>query len=198
MNNFDIIIVRHGETFENKDGILQGQLDTTLNENGIEQAKLISRKLQHRNISKIYSSSLNRARETSKQINIKQSTNIIYTDGLKERSYGDFQGQKRNNTFDLRLDYWDLKRPHKTPPNGESLDIFLNRIKHTILKILQDNKNNNENEEILIVTHSGVIIALEYLMKKNNETHDFNSYAISNCEYRIYNSYDLNTALINM
>jgi len=35
-------IVRHGETNENLQHIIQGQLDTVLNENGITQAKAVA------------------------------------------------------------------------------------------------------------------------------------------------------------
>lgn len=37
-----VYIVRHGETAENRSGILQGHLDTELNEQGLEQARLVA------------------------------------------------------------------------------------------------------------------------------------------------------------
>lgn len=42
-----IYIVRHGETDENRTGIFQGQLDTPLNEDGIEQARRVAEALRH-------------------------------------------------------------------------------------------------------------------------------------------------------
>lgn len=37
-----IYIVRHGETDENRKGIIQGQIDTKLNEEGVMQAKKVA------------------------------------------------------------------------------------------------------------------------------------------------------------
>lgn len=54
-------IVRHGETDENRLGIMQGQLDTELNEEGIEQARLTARAMEKVVFIEAYSSDLKRA-----------------------------------------------------------------------------------------------------------------------------------------
>lgn len=56
-----IWIVRHGETQENKDKILQGQLDTELNEDGVEQAKRVADSLKSIPFDAVFSSDLSRA-----------------------------------------------------------------------------------------------------------------------------------------
>ena len=56
-----IYIVRHGETNENRQGIMQGQLDTKLNAAGIEQAQLAANALERVPFQKAFSSDLDRA-----------------------------------------------------------------------------------------------------------------------------------------
>lgn len=56
-----IYIVRHGETDQNKRGIFQGQLDTVLNTNGVEQAERVACALQSISFDAAFSSDLSRA-----------------------------------------------------------------------------------------------------------------------------------------
>ena len=56
-----IYIVRHGETQENRDGIIQGQLDTALNDVGLEQARIVGEKLRSVPFEIAFSSDLSRA-----------------------------------------------------------------------------------------------------------------------------------------
>jgi len=63
-----IFIVRHGETEENRLGIMQGQLDTPLNAAGIEQAGLTAGILENVKFKMGYSSDLSRAVQTAEII----------------------------------------------------------------------------------------------------------------------------------
>jgi probable phosphoglycerate mutase len=63
-----IYIVRHGETEENKQKIVQGQLDTPLNSEGEKQADLVGSALKHVPFDTCYSSDLVRAADTAKRI----------------------------------------------------------------------------------------------------------------------------------
>lgn len=56
-----VYIVRHGETQENRDGIIQGQRDTSLNANGEEQAWMVGEALKDAKIGVAFSSDLSRA-----------------------------------------------------------------------------------------------------------------------------------------
>lgn len=53
-------LVRHGETNENKQGIIQGQLDTVLNEDGHHQARLCGEALKDIKFARAFSSDLTR------------------------------------------------------------------------------------------------------------------------------------------
>lgn len=56
-----IYIVRHGETDENRAGIMQGHLDTELNANGVEQAQVTADALEKVPFGAAYASDLSRA-----------------------------------------------------------------------------------------------------------------------------------------
>ena len=60
-----VYIVRHGETDYNRQGIVQGQIDTPLNEAGVEQARLAADALEDTPFEVAYSSDLQRARRVS-------------------------------------------------------------------------------------------------------------------------------------
>ena len=64
----DIYIVRHGQTNYNDKKIVQGWLNSELNESGIRQAKNVADKLEGVLFDTIYSSDLNRAYNTAKII----------------------------------------------------------------------------------------------------------------------------------
>ncbi len=63
-----LIITRHGETEENRTGIVQGHLPGQLSESGIEQAQKLALRLKGEKIDVIYSSDLDRASDTAKEI----------------------------------------------------------------------------------------------------------------------------------
>ena len=60
--------MRHGETDANREGVIQGQLDTQLNEAGVAQAKMTAKALADVQFSVAYSSDLNRAAKVSKDV----------------------------------------------------------------------------------------------------------------------------------
>lgn len=56
-----VYIVRHGETQENRDGIIQGHRDTFLNAIGLEQARMVGEALKDAKLGIAFSSDLSRA-----------------------------------------------------------------------------------------------------------------------------------------
>ena len=60
-----LYIIRHGETEQNADGLLQGKTGGNLNTKGIEQARLTGLELRNKGITAIHSSNLDRALDTA-------------------------------------------------------------------------------------------------------------------------------------
>jgi probable phosphoglycerate mutase len=62
----NVYILRHGQTEENKQKIIQGQLDTILNPEGERQSDLVANALKDIPFDVCYSSDLQRATSTAK------------------------------------------------------------------------------------------------------------------------------------
>lgn len=63
-----VYLVRHGETNENRAGIIQGQLDTQLNDDGILQARFCGERLKGVKFVAAFTSDLHRAANVSTYI----------------------------------------------------------------------------------------------------------------------------------
>ncbi|GAM21420.1 hypothetical protein SAMD00019534_045950 [Acytostelium subglobosum LB1] len=93
-----ITFIRHGETDFNRHGILQGHLNTPLNDNGRRQAIMAGQRLngEHNPIDMVISSDLDRAQETASlivdQLSERPSRPIITTPLLRERYLGKLEG----------------------------------------------------------------------------------------------------------
>lgn len=96
MDTFKLILVRHGETLENKLKIIQGHRDTVLSEKGMRQAQLLGAKLENELFTHVYCSDLNRAHHTCEIIMKQNKTSKVEINvdkRLRERSLGCLEGQ---------------------------------------------------------------------------------------------------------
>ena len=145
----ELFLIRHGETDENAKGIIQGWMDTDLNENGLKQAHDAAEKFNGK-IEAIYSSDLKRAKQTAQQFRAKYpDVPFIEDERLRERGFGDATGKERR-LYDWDA-FWDPDDP-TTIPNVETLDDFNARVQSFI-----DELRQSEFSCVLIVTHSGTI-----------------------------------------
>ncbi|MBT3985809.1 histidine phosphatase family protein [archaeon] len=149
-----LIITRHGETEENVNGIIQGQLPGKLSEKGIEQAKKLALRLKDEKIDHIYSSDLTRAADTAKLIaDYHKNTPFTLTKELRERSLGEFEGESEEEFGSGAKDRDGI---YPQPKEGETLDELYQRGKD-FLKYL---KKTYTNETILLVGHGGIDLAI--------------------------------------
>ncbi len=156
-----VILVRHGETVWNKKGLVQGQTDIPLSKKGIQQAKMLAKRLKNSRISKIYASKLERAIKTAKYIEKEINIEIKTHAGLNERSFGQLEGKPWSE-----IEQFFIGKPEdfflKTPKNGESYQTFEKRVIAVFDSIL----NKHKGETVAIVSHGGVIrVLIKYLSK---------------------------------
>ena len=153
-----IYYVRHGETDFNLFNVSQGQLNTSLNKTGLQQAKEVAEKLKDYSFDYAVSSPLNRATQTAEYILAYHNLELHTDDRLKEVAKGDLEGTKNPQ---WKYDEF-FKDPHKF--NGETdLDVY-NRVS-SFLKDLEKYKGKN----ILIVGHGEVLKYLRNILSKNEE-----------------------------
>ena len=82
-----VVLVRHGETVENREGICQGQTEGRLSELGVLQAWLTAGELKNTNIDLCISSDLKRAIETAEIILTGRDIYIDKEPSLRERTH---------------------------------------------------------------------------------------------------------------
>jgi len=88
-----IYFVRHGETKENRLGIIQGHLDTDLNAIGLEQSEVVAKELRSVPFDAGFSSDLKRAMKTAEIIlNYHPGVQLQKQSELRERFMGKRQG----------------------------------------------------------------------------------------------------------
>ncbi len=97
MNNLTTFyLVRHGETEDNVNHIIQGQTDSPLTENGIEEIKKVAKKLKGVKFDLAFSSDLLRAKRTAEIIALEHKLEVTTSEIIRERNFGEFE--KRPNT----------------------------------------------------------------------------------------------------
>lgn len=177
-----LMMVRHGETEENVKNIMQGHLPGKLTKKGISQAKKLAKRLKEERFDIIYSSDLQRARDTCQEIKrYHPKTEARYVKDIREKNFGVWEGR----TFDeieahleRRGIAWSDWKPYK----GESSDQKTERVRIFFNKMLQD----HTGDSVLWVTHGGVIHSVLYhilgLSHENKETSQITNTAVSMIE----------------
>jgi len=156
-----IIIIRHGETDFNKERIVQGQLDTFLNKNGIEQARKAAEKLKREDINYIYTSDLKRAHQTALIIGEVLHAQVIPTPLLRERYFGKLEGLHRD---EVKKIFWRFFNEVETSVRFGWFDkeflIETDEEIQTRFKKLFQSLDKSGTKTVAIVTHGGLIRCL--------------------------------------
>ncbi|MFN9475670.1 histidine phosphatase family protein [Acidovorax sp.] len=173
-----IIAVRHGETAWNVDTRIQGHLDIPLNETGQWQAQQLAQALAGESIDAIYASDLQRAYATAQAVADATGAPITPETGLRERSFGHFQGRtfaeiEAELPEDARR--WRKRDPDYVPEGGESLVMLRERIERTVFALAK----KHPGEQVLMVAHGGVLDVL-YRLATRQEIQAPRTWQLSN------------------
>lgn len=189
MRNILVSIIRHGQTDYNLRGVLQGQMETSLNATGREEAEKLGVKLRDEVYTHAHSSNMERAADTARIVlrnnrvpATDKGKNELQLDArLRERSFGIFEGKPKEELAEFhRQAARDKNYPgkrHFTPPDGESCAAVYARARECLMDILMNTltslttngtrTTSTDNVEksvpdasVLIFTHGGVAIEL--------------------------------------
>ena len=115
------------------------------------------------NIQKIISSDLKRAKQTAEIINGELKLPIEYTEKLREMNNGKIAGMLNEEVEKLYPGlYYNTLAIDEKYPGGESPLDFYKRIKNSFYEIINE---NTKLDNILLVTHSGVINIIYHIIK---------------------------------
>ena len=155
-----IIAIRHGETAWNAESRIQGQRDIGLNDTGRWQARRVGAALAGEEIKAVYSSDLGRAHETAQQISEATGIPVVRSEGLRERSFGMFEGRtfdEIHESWPEHAQRWRRRIPDWQPPEGgESLLELRERVRRTMIELAE----RHPGELIVVVAHGGVLDTL--------------------------------------
>lgn len=121
-----LIIVRHGETRANLEDRLQGQTGGGLTELGRQQARLLAERLRVEPIDSIFSSDLQRALETTREISIFHPIRVQVVPEIREWNLGKLSGQSVERLRNAVSEAGGL-HPEFRPQCGESLNELIQR-----------------------------------------------------------------------
>ncbi len=146
-----ILLLRHGESQHNLDG--SGGLDSGLTERGMEQARCVAPYLaRHFQIAALYSSTLNRARQTAEILAPALNLPIQFRDDLREADYEIGEDMPRFASPAAALGAANLA------PETRS-ERYL-QFQQRVVAAFRDLVRGRDTGTLLVVTHGGVIATL--------------------------------------
>lgn len=151
----NLYVMRHGCTRMNKEHLYNGQLDEDLIEEGIEGAKEASKTVKDLKLDVIFCSPLIRAKHTCDIVNC-NNVQVIYDNRLKERTLGEVDGKNLESEGISDENFYNYY--FKSDIKGfEDIPTLFKRV-HSFLDELKKQEYNN----VLIITHGGVLRAINY------------------------------------
>ena len=154
-----LIIIRHGETFWNREHRIQGHLDSALTPEGIAQAEACAERLIAEPIDQVVASDLKRVRHTAEILLAARALPIAFDAALRERCFGIGEGMtyaEMDNKYPQMFAQAGLVDSEFTLPQGETRAAFHARAIAAI-KLLAA---THEGKCLLVVTHGGVLAAI--------------------------------------
>lgn len=148
--------VRHGETAWNAEQRMQGHQNLPLNPEGLAQAERAALCFVGMPIAAVYSSDLQRARDTAAPIARALNLPVQPLFGLRERNYGRCEGMIRSEVAAVHPE--DARALRERDPDyvlhgGESL----HQHQHRILACIAELAARHAGQTIVAVTHGGVL-----------------------------------------
>ena len=155
-NMTTLYLVRHGETVDNANQIMQGQTQGELNENGLRQAQEFAEQWKDRDIDIVMASDLKRSVDTAVIIAEPHGLEVVTTPLLRERDWGGFTGRY---IPDLKNEVW--------PDDIETLENLLSRAGEFIAYV----KKTYPGKKVLAVGHGIINKAVQavYFKKSMSE-----------------------------
>lgn len=155
-----IILIRHAQSTLNVEKKLSGHTDPPLSELGQKQAASMADFFSEQKIDRLVSSPFSRTMATARPIAEATGLEIETHDGLKEQNFGDWEGKRFDEIFELMPDGPEglLRGPFLARfPAGEGTEMFIARVIGTYRDFILE---GSEGKTVAVVTHGGFIAGL--------------------------------------
>jgi len=155
-----LILVRHGETEYNRQGLALGRSDIPLNRRGEEQARRLGKVLAREPLQAVYSSPLRRCMDTAWEIARPHGLTVHPLPALLEMDIGEAEGlpySQVRERYPGLIEKWLSSDPSLvTMPGGEGLVAVQERAWEAITRLA----SRHVGETIVVVTHNFVILSI--------------------------------------
>lgn len=161
----NLYLIRHGDDDENYRG---GWSQLPLVEEGIKKCEKLEKYLYENrkelNLDKIISSDLLRTRMTTEIINKRLKLPVEYDERIRENNNGLLAGMENSKAKEEFPNiYFSNLKYNERFPEGESPKEFYMRVKKAFFDIIKENK---DKENVVLVTHGGVIAIIYHIVNK--------------------------------
>ncbi len=150
-----LFLIRHGQTENNKSGVLMGSTDSPLNDYGRQQTAYLRDRLNALDVDTIFSSPLQRATETATIIFGKDAP-IIADSSIQEYHFGEWEGLHYSEIEQRYPEIWKvwLTDWEKTEiPGSEAFGAFQHRVTNFVDELV----SANVGKSMALVSHGGPI-----------------------------------------
>ena len=176
----ELLLVRHGETDWNRERRFQGHADPPLNETGREQANALAEELTGEEIELVYTSDLQRARETAQIVGARLGADVVPLPALREIDVGEWEGltwPEIEQRYPEGARLWH-ERGYGWE-SGETYDQLGERVVAELRRIAAQ----HPEQRVLVVGHGGTIRVARAFVEGVSVTESRSrSRAIGNCE----------------
>lgn len=195
-----IYVIRHGETNANKNGVLQGISDWSLNEDGIKLAEITGENMKGIKFDACFSSPLDRAKQTAKLVldnSGNKNVDIQIDDRLIEMDMGIYEG-KSIKPDNLEVPVAKILLYKLNPfisgrfKNGESANECCKRTQSFLYELAK-----KDYECVLVSTHGAALRAMLHKLYKNRLSY-WQGIVPLNCSVSIIDVKDNKLTLLEM
>jgi alpha-ribazole phosphatase len=158
LKNYNIYLLRHGETEANEKGLYIGKTDMPLSLKGVETLTLMRDSFLYPRVGKVYTSPLSRAAESATLLFPDYPREqITAIDELREMDFGVFEGLPALELTELdSYKKWLSGGLDNPPPAGESTREVLSRC-YTAMEMIIADMMASDITESAVITHAGII-----------------------------------------
>ncbi|WP_437752524.1 histidine phosphatase family protein [Sorangium sp. So ce1389] len=152
-----LMLIRHGETDDNRAQVFQGQAGSGLNERGRDQAARLAARFAGARIrlAAVYCSDLERARETAERLASALGLRTIADAGLREVSLGAWQGLSRADVQARFPEEWAAWRRGEDVRRGGGETYA--ELGDRMMRALDQISERHAGEAVGIVSHGAAI-----------------------------------------
>jgi probable phosphoglycerate mutase len=166
-----VILVRHGQTDWNREGVFRGRMDVKLNAAGVREAEIIGEKLRDTDPDAVLSSPLSRAMDTALRIASRLSNRQVEkAEEFIDMDFGAWQGLSRaavRERFPKLFERWVTAPDRVRIPGAETLG----GVRRRVLRGLDSLLRTHGGGTVLIVSHGLVNKVLLCAVLGLNDSH---------------------------